>query len=121
VRTLIAKWIIGCAAFVSPVIVAVIGRRLDHSAFRHDVTYETLIPGFVWGSLALAALAPAILALGSRAPVWQRVSDLIGVWRLLLFELYNHHSYRHCGGSVQQGLSAAKPHRVPIQLNLRGG
>jgi hypothetical protein len=47
-----------------------------------------LIPIFVWGSLALAALVPAILLLRSRAPVWHRVSYLIGVWCLLLIELY---------------------------------
>jgi hypothetical protein len=40
------------------------------------------------GSLALAVLVPAMLLLGSRVPVWQRVSYLIGVWCLLLFELY---------------------------------
>ena len=84
----VAKWLLGAAAFVSPLLVALIGQRLDHSAFRNDSMYKALIPFFVFGSLAAAALVPAILLLRSRAPVWRRVGCLVGVWCLLAIELY---------------------------------
>ena len=87
-RTPISKWLFGCAAFVSPVVVAVVGRRLDHSAIRCDPTYKSLIGVLALGSLALAALVPALLLLAWRAPLWRRVSCLIAVWSLLLVELY---------------------------------
>src|SRR5579863_7616195 len=87
-RTCIAKWLFGCAAFVSPAVVAVIGQKLDHSPFRQDPTYKSLIPVFVWGSLALSALVPAILVMAARASAWRRVGCLMGIWFLLLVELY---------------------------------
>jgi hypothetical protein len=87
-RTLTAKWVFGVASFILPLIVAVIGRRLDHSVYRTNTTYKSLIPVFVFGSLALAILVPAILVLSSRMPVWCRVGCLVGVWCLLALELY---------------------------------
>jgi len=88
VPRLIGKWIFGCTAFASPSIVAGIGQALDRSAFQHHPSYKTLIPVFVWGSLALAAVVPAILLLGMSGSIWRRVSYLIAVWCLLIFELY---------------------------------
>jgi len=82
VRTFVAKWIFGSVAFVSPAVIAAIGQRLDRSAYRHDATYQALIPVFAWGALGLAVVVPAILLLRSHAPVWRRVSYLIGVWCL---------------------------------------
>ena len=87
-RTLMAKWVFASAAFALPLLVAVIGRKLDHSAFRQDATYKSLLPFIVFGSLALAVLVPAVILLSSRLPKWQRASYLVGVWCLLCLELY---------------------------------
>jgi len=82
------KWLIGCAAFAAPVLIAALGRRLDHSAYRHAAIYKSLVPVFAVGSLAVAVLVPAMLLLTSVLPVWRRVGYLIGVWSLLCIELY---------------------------------
>ena len=87
-RRLMVKWIVGCVALFLPLIIALIGRELDRSAYRHDATYRALIPAFVYGSLALAALVPAILLMKSRAPTWRRVCCVVVAWCLLLVELY---------------------------------
>ena len=87
-RRLTTKWIFGCGAFVSPTVVAVIGQKLDHTSFRNDPTYKSLIPVFVCASLALAVLVPSTLLLCWQAPVWKRLIALVVVWCLLLVQLY---------------------------------
>ena len=82
-----ARWIIGSIAFVSPVVVAFVGRKLDHSTLRSDSIYKALIPAFALGSLGLAAFVPGCLIMTSKRSLWRRIGFTAGILLLLIVEL----------------------------------
>jgi len=87
-RSNLIKWLCGIFAFLLPVAVAMMGKRLDHSAYRHDATYKALIPAVVCGALLLATLVPAILLMTSRMRLPYRMGFTVAVWALLVLQLY---------------------------------
>ncbi len=81
------KWSLGCVSFFLPVLVALAGKRFDHSAYRHDATFKALIPFVAFGSLALALAVPVFFLLTCHWPVARRVAAVLGVVGLLSAEI----------------------------------
>jgi hypothetical protein len=84
----IMKWLVGSLAFLLPAAMAVIGKRLDRSDFRHDATYSALIPVAYWSSILLAIAIPTILVMRTRMSLRRRMGVTGVIWCLLLLEFY---------------------------------
>jgi hypothetical protein len=82
-RRAATKTFAGIVTFTLPVLVTVIGVRLDHSTLSHDPTYEALALPVLLSSVGLAAAVPAALIMTSKLS-WPRRIGLTVVMLCLL-------------------------------------
>jgi len=87
-RSNVLKWLVGTLAFLLPAAIAVIGMRLDRSAFRHDPTYVALVPVVCVGSMLMAIAVPTVLIMRTRMLMVYRIVLSGGYWCLLVIESY---------------------------------
>ena len=79
--------IVGFVAFALPILVVVIGMRLDRTPIQPgDQRYAGLIQIVVWGSILLAALVPSTLIMTSTLSWARRLALTIAVLSLLVLE-----------------------------------
>jgi hypothetical protein len=79
--------IVGLVAFTLPVLVVVIGMRLDRSPIQpSDLRYTELIQIVLWGSIALAALVPVALIMTSTLSWPRKLGLTLAMWSLLVLE-----------------------------------
>jgi hypothetical protein len=76
----------GIVTFTLPVIVAVIGVRLDHSTLGHDPRYKALVLPVLLSSVGLAAVVPAALIMTSKLSWPMRVGLTVAMLCLLALE-----------------------------------
>ena len=78
--------IAGIVAFAQPVLVAVIGVRLDHSTLSHDPTYGALALPVLLSSVGLAVVVPGGLIMTSKLSWPRRIGLTLGMLCLLVLE-----------------------------------
>ena len=76
----------GIVTFTLPVLVAVVGVRLDHWALSHNPAYAALVPPVLLSSVGLAAVVPAALIITSKRPWPWRVGLTLAMLCLLALE-----------------------------------
>jgi hypothetical protein len=76
----------GIVTFTLPVLVAVIGVRLDHSALSHNPAYAALVAPVLLSSVGLAAVVPAALIMTSKRSWPWRVGLTLAMLCLLALE-----------------------------------
>jgi hypothetical protein len=82
------KRVVGGGAFLLPAMMAAVGEQLDHSRFRYDPLYTSLIPYVFWGAVILAAVVPAALVMTARMPLTRRIGMVGVILCGLLLEFY---------------------------------
>ena len=76
----------GIVTFTLPVLVAVIGVRLDHSTLRQDPRYAALVLPVLLSSVGLAAVVPAVLIMTSKLSWPRRIGLTVAMLCLLALE-----------------------------------
>jgi hypothetical protein len=76
----------GIVTFTLPVLVAVIGVRLDHSTLRQDPRYAALVLPVLVSSVGLAAVVPAVPIMTSKLSWPRRIGLTVAMLCLLALE-----------------------------------
>ena len=85
-RRVATKTFAGIVSFTLPVLVAVIGVRLDHSTLRQDSRYAALVLPVLLSSVGLAAVVPAALIMTSKLSWPRRIGLTVAMLCLLALE-----------------------------------